>query len=213
MLKIVAAEMLKNVTERAMRVHGAMGLSDRTDLAGILVPAWTFGIGDGPSEVHLPTISKMEIRDHDSAAFCERIGADAVIDRKTQDVTATTRELTDGRGPTIVFDPVGGKPALAAFRATAFEGRFVVIGYASGEWARIPVEETLMMNISLVGAMPFGFSHAQFRAVHDDLVAHFSRGELDLSHTQVFEFEDARSAIECIATGGVEGKVVVWVRA
>jgi len=69
MLKIVAAEMLKNVTERAMRVHGAMGLSDRTDLVGILGAAWTFGIGDGPSEVHLPTISKMEIRDHDSAAF------------------------------------------------------------------------------------------------------------------------------------------------
>lgn len=147
------------------------------------------------------------------AAFCERIGADAVIDRKTQDITAATRELTNGRGATVVFDPVGGKPARAAFKATAFEGRFVVIGYASGEWARIALAETLMTNISLVGAMPVGFSHAQVRAAHDDLVAHFRRGELDLSHMQVFEFDDARAAIECIATGGVEGKVVVRVRA
>ena len=88
-----------------------------------------------------------------------------------------------------------------------------MIGYASGEWARIALAETLMTNISLVGAMPVGFSHTQVRAAHDDLVAHFGKGELDLSHTQVFEFDDARAAIECIATGGVEGKVVVRVRA
>lgn len=146
------------------------------------------------------------------AAFCERIGADAVIDRRTQDITATVRELTDGRGATVVFDPVGGKPARAAFKATAFEGRFVLIGYASGEWARIALPETLMTNISLVGAMPVGFTHEQVRAAHDDLVAHWNRGQLDLTHTQVYDFEDARAAIECIATGGVEGKVVVRVR-
>ncbi|MCR9279881.1 MAG: zinc-binding dehydrogenase [Pseudomonadaceae bacterium] len=146
------------------------------------------------------------------AAFCKRIGADAVIDRKTQDITAATRELTDGRGATVVFDPVGGKPARAAFKATAFEGRFVVIGYASGEWARISLPETLMTNISLVGAMPVGFTRDQFRAAHDDLIGHWSQGQLDLSNTQVFEFNDARAAIECIATGGVEGKVVVRVR-
>lgn len=147
------------------------------------------------------------------SAFCERIGADHVIDRKTQDVTSTVRELTDGRGATVVFDPVGGKPARAAFKATAFEGRFVIIGYASGEWARIALAETLMTNISLVGAMPVGFSHDQFRAAHDDLVSHWEKGQLDLSHTQVFDFDDARAAIECIATGGVEGKVIVRVRA
>ena len=146
------------------------------------------------------------------AAFCERIGADAVIDRKSQDITATARELTGGRGATVVFDPVGGKPARAAFKATAFEGRFVVIGYASGEWARIALAETLMTNISLVGAMPVGFTHEQVRAAHDDLVAHWAKGQLDLSHTQVYDFDDARAAVERIATGGVEGKVVVRVR-
>ncbi len=146
------------------------------------------------------------------ATFCKRIGADAVIDRKTQDVTAATREFTNGRGATVVFDPVGGKPARAAFKATAFEGRFVVIGYASGEWARISLPETLTTNISLVGAMPIGFTHEQFQAAHDDLVSHWSQGQLDLSNTQVYDFDDARAAIECIATGGVEGKVVVRVR-
>lgn len=145
------------------------------------------------------------------AAFCERIGADAVIDHRSQDITTATHELTDGDGATVVFDPVGGRPARAAFMATAFEGRFVVIGYASGEWARIALPETLMRNISLVGAMPVGFSHAEMRAAHDDLIAHWADGKLDLSHQQVFEFSDARSAIECIANGRVEGKVIVRV--
>ena len=92
----------------------------------------------------------------DKAAFCESIGADAVIDRKQQDITEATLELTDGAGVSVVYDPVGGKAGRAAFKATAFEGRFVVIGYASGEWARISLPETLMTNISLVGAMPVG---------------------------------------------------------
>lgn len=149
----------------------------------------------------------------EKAAFCDQIGADAVIDHRAQDITQVTRDLTDGRGATVVFDPVGGKPARAAFKATAFEGRFVVIGYASGEWARIALPETLMTNISIVGAMPVGFSQEQVRAAHDDLVAHVSAGDIDLSHMQVFEFDDARSAIACIATGGVKGKVVVRVQA
>lgn len=147
----------------------------------------------------------------EKSAFCEQLGADAVIDHRSEDITRAARELTDGKGASVVFDPVGGKPARAAFKATAFEGRFVIIGYASGEWARIAVSETLMTNISLVGAMPTGFTHADYVAAHDDLLSHWAAGQLDLSHAQVFDFDDARSAIECIATGGVKGKVVVRV--
>jgi len=61
--------------------------------------------------------------------------------------------------------------------------------------------------------MPVGFTHEQVRAAHDDLVSHWAKGQLDLSHMQVYDFDDARAAIELIATGGVEGKVVVRVRA
>jgi NADPH2:quinone reductase len=68
------------------------------------------------------------------AEFCTQLGADAVIDHRSADITEAALALTEGKGATVVYDPVGGKPGEAAFKATAFEGRFVVIGYASGEW-------------------------------------------------------------------------------
>lgn len=141
--------------------------------------------------------------------FCEGLGADAVIDHRSQDITAVTKELTSGKGATLVFDPVGGKAGRAAFKATAFEGRFVVIGYASGEWPKIRVEETLFKNISLVGAMPVGFSPELLLEAHNDMIGHWRNNELQISNNQIFPFEDALLAIEHIAAGKVEGKVIV----
>ena len=143
------------------------------------------------------------------AEFCRGLGADAVIDHRSQDITGTALELTGGTGASVIYDPVGGKPGRAAFKATAFEGRFVVIGYASGEWPKIELAETLPRNISLVGAMPVGFPPELLLEAHRDLIGHWQRQELKASNNQVFEFEDALGAIEHIAAGKVEGKVVV----
>jgi NADPH2:quinone reductase len=145
------------------------------------------------------------------AEFCLGLGADAVIDHRSQDITDTTHELTEGRGATVIYDPVGGRAGRAAFKATAFEGRFVVIGYASGEWPKIDLAETLPRNISLVGAMPVGFAPELMLDAHNELIAHWQRGEIKASNLQQFEFEDALQAIEHIAAGKVEGKVVVRV--
>ena len=145
----------------------------------------------------------------EKSAFCQRIGADAVIDRRQQDVTEAALQLTDGKGVSMVFDPVGGKAGRAAFKAMAFEGKFIVIGYASGEWVQIALRETLMKNISLVGAMPVGYSAEQVMAAHQDLLHHWRQGQLEVTNCQVFDFDDARSAIAHIAAGKVEGKVVV----
>ena len=62
-----SSELAKNVTERAIRIHGAMGLSDQTPLADLLNGAWVMTLGDGPNEVHLAAIAKMEVRDNDPA--------------------------------------------------------------------------------------------------------------------------------------------------
>ncbi len=148
----------------------------------------------------------------EKAAFCRHIGADDVIDHRVDDITEATRQLTNGAGSSIVFHPVGGKAGRAGFKATSFEGRFVLIGYASGEWARISLPETLMTNISLVGAMPVGFSSEVMHGGVEELIGYWRQGKLQLSSQQVFGFEDALSAISHIATGKVEGKVIVRVR-
>ena len=69
MLKIVGTELLQNVSERALRVHGAMGVSGQTPLADYFSLGMHLSIADGPSEVHLPGIAKVEVRDHDPADF------------------------------------------------------------------------------------------------------------------------------------------------
>ena len=145
----------------------------------------------------------------DKSKFCMSIGADAVIDHRSEDITAVTKSLTNGKGASVVFDPVGGRAGRAAFKATAFEGRYVVIGYASGEWVNITLPETLMKNISLVGAMPVGYSAEFMHDAHKDLMRHWQRGELKVIGNQVFDFEDGLKAIQHIAAGKVEGKVVV----
>lgn len=143
--------------------------------------------------------------------FCAGLGADAVIDHRSEDITTRALELTEGRGATVIYDPVGGKPGRAAFKATAFEGRFVVIGYASGAWPKIDLPETLPKNISLVGAMPVGYPPGLLLEAHRDLMGHWQRRELKASNNQVFDFDNALQAIEHIAAGKVEGKVVVRV--
>lgn len=69
MLKIVGSELVQKVSERAIRVHGAMGLSGQTPLSEIFTAGMTMSIADGPSEVHLPTIAKAELKNHDPNNF------------------------------------------------------------------------------------------------------------------------------------------------
>jgi NADPH2:quinone reductase len=147
----------------------------------------------------------------EKSRFCLETGADEVIDHHSDDITRSAREITNGRGVDVIFDPVGGRPARAAFKAIAFEGRFVVIGFASGEWARVNVSDTLLGNVSLIGAMPTGFSAEFFHDAHRDLMNHWHDGKLKVVGNQAFEFQDGLTAIQQIAAGKVQGKVVVRV--
>jgi NADPH2:quinone reductase len=147
----------------------------------------------------------------EKVAFCEALGADAVIDHRREDIRERALELTEGRGVSLVYDPVGGSAGRAAFEATAFEGRFVIIGYASGEWPAIHLPETLMKNISLVGAMPVGFPADYLHRAHADMVALWQQGKLRILGERVYDFEDGGEAIAAIAAGRAPGKVVVRV--
>ena len=133
--------------------------------------------------------------------FCRKLGADAVIDHHSEDISLSAKALTEGKGVNVVFDPVGGKPGRAAFKAVAFEGRFVVIGFASGEWARIHKSETLLGNVSLLGAMPSGFSSEFYAEAHRDLMQYWNDAKLKVVGNQVFEFEQGLEAIQHIAAG------------
>jgi NADPH:quinone reductase len=87
----------------------------------------------------------------DKLAVCRSLGADAVVNYSQGSLRDSLKELTDGRGVEVVYDPVGGTLSEAALRATAWEGRFLVIGFASGTIPKIPLNLVLLKGSQIVG--------------------------------------------------------------
>ena len=87
----------------------------------------------------------------DKLDFCRSVGADEVINYAEEDLKDRLKELTGGKGADVIYDPVGGDLAEAAVRATAWNGRFLVIGFAAGEIPKIPLNLVLLKGCSLVG--------------------------------------------------------------
>ena len=84
-------------------------------------------------------------------AACRAIGADDVVDTTHADLRERLKSLTDGRGPDVVFDPVGGDLAEPVFRSIGWRGRYLVIGFAQGRIPALPLNLMLLKGASLVG--------------------------------------------------------------
>ena len=83
--------------------------------------------------------------------FARQAGADETIDYAQTSLREAVRELTDGRGVDVVFDPVGGDLAEQAYRSLAWHGRYLVIGFACGEIPRFPINIALLKEASVIG--------------------------------------------------------------
>ncbi len=90
-------------------------------------------------------------RGEEKLAVAREHGADHAVDSEDPDLKGRLRELTDGRGADVVYDPVGGAVFDASLRAIAWEGRIVIIGFASGQVPQIPANLLLVKNASVVG--------------------------------------------------------------
>jgi NADPH2:quinone reductase len=87
----------------------------------------------------------------EKCAVATAMGADEVIDYKTEDLVARVKEVTDGRGADVIYDPVGGDLFDASRRVVAFEGRILVIGFVAGRFADAPTNHALIKNYAVVG--------------------------------------------------------------
>jgi NADPH2:quinone reductase len=85
------------------------------------------------------------------AQACLSMGADAAIDLSAQGLRESLKALTDGRGPDVVYDPVGGDLAEPAFRSIAWRGRYLVVGFAQGSIPALPLNLALLKGASIVG--------------------------------------------------------------
>src|SRR5437879_5394238 len=84
-------------------------------------------------------------------ALCKDLGADEAIDYEKEDLRQRILDLTGGKGADVVYDPVGGAHTEAALRATAWRGRLLVIGFASGVIPQVKLNLALLRERSLIG--------------------------------------------------------------
>lgn len=144
--------------------------------------------------------------------LCEEYGASEVIQYTEEDLKARVKELTDGAGADVVYDPVGGEFSEAALRATAWGGRFLVIGFAAGEIPRVPLNLPLLKGCSIVGVFWGRFAKQQppqNMANTMQLVQWYSEGKIRPHIDRVYALEDGGQALRDMMERRVKGKIIV----
>jgi NADPH2:quinone reductase len=151
----------------------------------------------------------------DKLELCKQYGASMTINYATEDLKTRIRELTGGVGADVVYDAVGGEYSELALRSMAWEGRFLVIGFAAGTIPKIPLNLALLKSCDIVGVF-WGAFVGRNRAQHQENVAEliqwWREGKLSPHVSSVYPLERASDAIRELADRKAKGKVVVEIR-
>ncbi|MDN6854986.1 NADPH:quinone oxidoreductase family protein [Pseudomonas sp. CAN2814] len=142
-------------------------------------------------------------------------GADVLINYSEGSLKDKLKELTGGQGVDVIYDPVGGDLFEEAFRSIAWNGRMLVVGFASGTIPALPANLTLLKGASLVGVFWGSFAQRQPQdnaANFQQLFAWFAEGKIKPLVSQTFPLEKAADAINHLGQRKAVGKVVVTVR-
>ncbi len=143
---------------------------------------------------------------------CLTLGADAVINYATQNLRDALKTLTEGRGPDVIYDPVGGDLAEAAFRSIAWRGRHLVVGFAQGQIPALPLNLALLKGASLVGVFwgEFAKREPQHNArMLGELAAWYAAGKIKPVLDRVLPLEELPAAFARMAAREVIGKLVL----
>lgn len=193
------------------------GLIDRASLrAGetVLVLGATGGVGSAAIQVAKAAGARV-IAGTSSTAKCElalRLGADDAFDYSTGKLRERVKELTGGKGPDVVYDPVGGPLAEAAFRAIAWRGRYLVIGFAQGQIPALPLNLALLKGASLVGVFWGEYARREPRdnaRMLAELATWYAQGLVKPSIDQVLAMTELPAAFDLMDQRRVHGKLVL----
>lgn len=145
-------------------------------------------------------------------AVCKAHGADEVINYETQDLREAIKAATNGKGPDVIYDPVGGKYAEPAFRSIAWRGRYLVIGFANGDIPALPWNLALLKGASLVGVFWGEFAKREPQANAAgiaEMMGWMKEGKLKPLVSKTYSLEDAKQALIDLRERRATGKLVV----
>jgi NADPH2:quinone reductase len=145
-------------------------------------------------------------------AFATDAGADATINYSNTSLRDAVKELTGGNGADIVYDPVGGGLTLDAYRALAWHGRYLVVGFASGDIPSFPANIALLKEASIVGVW-WGTWAAKNPQVQlrnmQELESLLAAGKLKPRVTEAYALDDFQAAFASITSRRAQGKVIL----
>jgi NADPH2:quinone reductase len=145
-------------------------------------------------------------------ALALEVGADHAIEPNTETFKERVFELTDGRGADVILESVGGDLFTASMRAIAWEGRLVIIGFASGEIPTVKAGYVLVKNMTLIGLQSSDYREREsetFREAQEALLDLYDQGKIKVHITATYPLEEAAKALKAIQNGQVWGKVVL----
>jgi NADPH:quinone reductase len=148
----------------------------------------------------------------DKLAFCREHGADETVCYQREDLKERVKALTGGAGADVIYDPVGGRFAEPALRAIAWQGRYLVIGFAAGDIPKIPLNLVLLKGCQIAGVFWGSFAMrepARNRANAETLFAWIADGRLAPHVDAVLPFARAGEALERLERREVKGKLVL----
>lgn len=143
---------------------------------------------------------------------CRRHGADECIDYEKENLKERVRELTGGQGADVIYDPVGGDIFDVAIRTIAWEGRYLVVGFAAGRIPQLPINLVLLKGCQVVGVFWGSFTarDPERNAVHlAELADWCAAGKLKPLISAAYPLEDAAKALRSMLDRKVTGKVVL----
>ncbi|GGS47586.1 NADPH:quinone oxidoreductase family protein [Streptomyces parvus] len=196
---------------------GWFGLHRRAHLQPgetLLVHAAAGGVGSAAVQLGKAAGAKVigVVGGPDKAAVARELGCDLVIDRRSEDIVAAVKEATGGRGADVVYDPVGGDAYTKSTKCIAFEGRILLIGFASGVIPTPALNHALVKNYSVVG-LHWGLYNtkdpAAVRACHEELTKLAEQGIVKPLISERVAMADAARAVQRVAEGTSTGRIVV----
>ncbi|MEU8985830.1 NADPH:quinone oxidoreductase family protein [Streptomyces sp. NPDC048558] len=215
-----APEALDDAEAAALHIGyqtGWFGLHRRAGLeAGetLLVHAAAGGVGSAAVQLGKAAGARVigVVGGADKAAVARELGCDVVIDRRAENVIGAVKEATGGRGADVIYDPVGGEAYAQSAKVVAFEGRIVVVGFASGTIPSPALNHALVKNYSVLG-LHWGLYNTKnpklIQHCHEQLTELAARGAIKPLVSERVPLSGAAVAVQKVADGVTTGRIAV----
>ncbi|MDO5692765.1 MAG: NADPH:quinone oxidoreductase family protein [Pseudomonadota bacterium] len=148
----------------------------------------------------------------DKCGFCKQLGADETINYQREDLRERLKELTGGKGPDVIYDPVGGDFTEAAFRSIAWRGRHLVIGFAAGDIPAIKINLALVKGASIVGVFWGDFARREPQAnaaMMQELALWYAQDKIRPAIDSTLPMSELKAAYARMGSREVKGKLVL----